>query len=110
MACLAAGEVSPAAWEILRTAADDVLALPDEAAGEAMRLLAAGVGGDRPVVAGESGCAAAAGLIAAALDPALREALVLERGSRILAVGSEGATDALTYERTVGRPAEAVAA
>ncbi len=110
MACLAAGEVSPAAWEILRTAADDVLALPDEAAGSAMRALAEGVGGDRPVVAGESGCAAAAGLVAAALDPALREALALDRGSRILVIGSEGATDALTYERTVGRPAGAVEA
>jgi diaminopropionate ammonia-lyase len=110
MACLAAGEVSPAAWEILRTAADDVLALPDEAAGSAMRALAGGVGGDRPVVAGESGCAAAAGLVAAALDPALREALALDSGSRVLVIGSEGATDALTYERTVGRPAEAVEA
>jgi diaminopropionate ammonia-lyase len=110
MACLAAGEVSPAAWEILRTAADDVLALPDEAAGDAMRALADGVGGDRPVVAGESGCAAAAGLVAAALDPRLRERLDLGRESRILVIGSEGATDALTYERTVGRTAEAVEA
>ena len=55
MACLAAGEVSPAAWEILRSAADDVIALPDEAAEEAMRALAAGIGGDPPVVAGEVG-------------------------------------------------------
>lgn len=110
MACLAAGEISPAAWEILKVAADDVLSLSDEAARAAMRALAEGVDGDRPVVAGESGCAAAAGLIAAALDPGLREALALDRGSRVLVIGSEGATDALTYERTVGRSAEAVAA
>ena len=38
------------------------------------------------------------------------EALALDRGSRVLVIGSEGATDALTYERTVGRSAEAVAA
>jgi diaminopropionate ammonia-lyase len=110
MACLAAGEVSPAAWAILKVAADDVLSLSDEAARAAMRALAEGVDGDRPVVAGESGCAAAAGLIAAALDPGLREALALDPGSRVLVIGSEGATDALTYERTVGRSAEAVAA
>lgn len=110
MACLAAGEVSPAAWEVLRGAADDVLALPDEAAGAAMRALAAGVDGDLPVVAGESGCAAVAGLVAAGLDPGLRETLALGRTSRVLVIGSEGATDAVTYERTVGRPAEAVAA
>jgi threonine dehydratase len=47
MACLAAGEVSPAAWAVLRTAADDVLALPDEAAEETMRALAAGIGATR---------------------------------------------------------------
>ena len=34
-----------------------------------MRLLAQGVDGDPPLVAGESGCAATAGLIAAMLDP-----------------------------------------
>ena len=43
MACLAAGEVSPVAWEILEGGLDDVVALPDEAAMAAMRMLAAPV-------------------------------------------------------------------
>lgn len=110
MACLAAGEISPAAWAVLKHGADDVLALPDAAAPSAMRLLADGVGGDPPIVAGESGCAAVAGLIAAALDPELRDRLGLDAGARVLAIGSEGATDPEVYERAVGRPAEAVLA
>ena len=109
MACLAAGEVSHPAWTILEHGVDDVLTLPDEAAGAAMRLLAAGVDGDPRLVSGESGCAAIAGLVAATLDPALREALGLDRGSQVVAIGSEGATDPVTFERVVGRPADEVA-
>lgn len=104
MACLAAGEVSAPAWVILRQGIDDVLALPDAAAEEAMRLLAAGVAGDAPIVSGESGCAAVAGLIAAALDPATRAALALD-GARAICIGSEGATDEEAFRRVVGRPA-----
>lgn len=109
MACLAAGEVSAPAWVILRHAADDVLALEDEAAADTMRLLADGLDGDPPLVAGESGAAATAGLIAAAPDAGLRQALGLDGASRVVAIGSEGATDAETYERVAGRSAEAVA-
>jgi diaminopropionate ammonia-lyase len=109
MACLAAGEVSPVAWDILAGGMDDVVALPDEAAMAAMRLLADGIAGDPPIVAGESGAAALAGLVAAAQDDALRTTLGLGPASRIVVIGSEGATDPATYERVVGRPAEAVA-
>lgn len=110
MACLSAAEVSPLAWPILNYAADDVISLPDEAAMEAMRLLAAGTGGDPPIVAGESGCAATAGLAAVALDRELRTALDLTAASAVVVIGSEGATDPKTYERVVGKPADAVAA
>ena len=109
MACLAAGEVSRPAWAILEQGVDDVLTLPDEAAAETMRLLAAGADDDPRLVSGESGCAAVAGLVAVALDPALREALGLDPGSRVVTVGSEGATDPVTFERVVGRPADEVA-
>jgi diaminopropionate ammonia-lyase len=108
MACLAAGEVSPVAWTILGPGLDDCVAIPDEAAVAAMRLLAEGIEGDPPLVSGESGCAATAGLIAAALDPAIAAALDLGRSSRVITLGTEGATDAETYARVVGRTAEAV--
>jgi len=110
MACLAAGEVSAPAWVILKHAADGVITLPEEAAPEAMRLLAAGAGGDPAIVAGESGCAAVAGLIAAALDPELRKLFGLNEDSRIVTIGSEGATDEEAYLRIVGRDSESVAA
>lgn len=110
MACLAAGEVSPVAWPILHAAVDDVVTLPDEAAPEAMRLLAAGADGDPRLVSGESGCAATAGLVAVMLDPAQRKSLGLDAKSDVIVIGSEGATDAETYAKVVGRPAEAVAA
>ena len=110
MACLAAGEISAPAWVVLEHCADDVIALEDEAAVETMRLLASGVGGDAPIVAGESGCAATAGLIAAAGAPDLRAALGLGPASRVVVIGSEGATDIDTYERVVGRRPEEIAA
>ena len=88
----------------------DVLALPDEAAMSAMRLLADGVSGDPSLVAGESGAAAVAGLVSAARDPGLRQALGLGPNSRVVVIGSEGATDPAAFERVVGRSAEEVAA
>lgn len=109
MACLAAGEISAPAWVILRHAADDVLALPEEAAPAAMRLLAEGRGGDPVVVSGESGCAAIAGLLAACQSADLRAHLGLDANAVVVAIGSEGATDPATYERVVGRPAHLVA-
>lgn len=102
MACLAAGEVSPVAWEILGPALDDCLAIPDEAAMDAMRLLAAGVDGDPPLVSGESGAATTAGLVAAAADGTVRRALGLGGDACVVLIGSEGATDRDTYERVVG--------
>jgi diaminopropionate ammonia-lyase len=109
MACLAAGEVSPVAWPYLKWSVDDVIALPENAAPAAMRLLAEGVGSDQPLVSGESGCVAVAGLIEAASDPTLRSSLGLEGDSIVVTIGSEGATDPSTYRWVVGRSADQVA-
>ena len=73
-----------------------------------MRLLAKGVGGDQPLVSGESGCVAVAGLIEAASDPKLRSSLGLAQDSIVVTIGSEGATDPSTYRRVVGRMADQV--
>jgi len=110
MACLAAAEVSPAAWDILDEGLDDTITIPDDAARDAMRFLAGGVDGDRPVVSGESGCAATAGFVAAMQDAAVAKALGLGPQSRVAVVGSEGATDAEAYLATVGRTPEDVEA
>jgi diaminopropionate ammonia-lyase len=108
MACLAAGEVNLPAWRILDRAADTFLTIPDEAAVAGMRLLAEGIGGDAPVVAGESGVAALAGLLAACADGGARKSLGLADDSRVLVIGSEGATDPALYRRIVGRSPDEV--
>lgn len=108
MAGLACGEVSRLAWTILETGADAMMTVTDEAAAECMRLLADGRHGDTPLVAGESAVAGLAGLIAAAGDAAARRALGLDRESRVLLFGTEGATDAATYAEIVGRAAHDV--
>ena len=110
MACLAAAEVSPLAWQVLERGAFAFMALDDSGAVDAMRRAAAPADGDPPLVLGESGAASLAGLIAAAGDAAAREALGLDETSRALVIGSEGATDPDIYRRLVGRDPAAVIA
>ncbi|MDX6751986.1 diaminopropionate ammonia-lyase [Geminicoccaceae bacterium 1502E] len=110
MAGLSCGEPSLIAWKVLEPAADWFMALPDAAAAPVMRLLAEGVGGDRPVVAGESAVAGLAGAIACAEDAAMRERLGLGPESRIMVFSTEGDTDPELYARLVGRSAEEVRA
>jgi diaminopropionate ammonia-lyase len=110
MAGLACGEVSILAFDELLWRAHGFMAVPDESVAPAMRLLADGVGGDTPVVAGESAVAVLAGLVLARNDAAAAVALGLGPASRVLLFGTEGATDPELYRRIVGRPAEAVVA
>ncbi len=103
MAGLAAGEVSHLAWEILLAGCEGFMTVPDDAALGLMRRL---TDGKPPIVAGES---AVAGL-AAAIAARQANAFGLDTDSRILVIGSEGATDAALYENIVGRTAEQVRA
>jgi diaminopropionate ammonia-lyase len=110
MAGLACGEVSELAWEILREGTDAVLAIGDDWALEAVRRLAAPQGGDPAVVAGETGGAGLAALLAVQGRGELRARLGLDASSRVLLVGSEGDTDPEIYRRIVGKSAEDVLA
>lgn len=110
MACLSAGEVSPVAWPILLDVADDAVTISDEAAVETMRGLANGRWGDPPLVSGESGCASVAAALALAREPGFREALGLDSASRLLCIGSEGATAPELWAAAVGRRPEQVGA
>jgi diaminopropionate ammonia-lyase len=110
MAGLACGEVSEAAWEILREGTDVALAIGDDWALEAVRALANPRDGDPVVVAGETGGAGLAALLALRDRPDLRAQLGLDASSRVLLLGSEGDTDPEIYRRIVGRPAEEVLA
>lgn len=108
MGGLACRAVSPLAWRILRTGADAFLRITDRMAPEAMRLLAGGVKGDPPVVAGESGAAGAGAFIRASADDGVRSALELTEESRVLLFVTEGATDPGRYRQLVGRAPEDV--
>ncbi len=103
---LACGEVSLLAWDILKDGVSDVLAIPDKTAVACMRLLAGGVDGDPAIVAGESAVAGQAGVVLARQRPDLAQALGLDRDSRILVFGTEGATDEGLYARLLAPQAE----
>ncbi|MEK7836717.1 MAG: pyridoxal-phosphate dependent enzyme, partial [candidate division NC10 bacterium] len=111
MAGLNCGTPSLAAWPMLRAGIDLFLAVDDGFAEEAMRRLAAGSSGDPHVVAGESGAAGLAGLLALCREPGLgaaRQALGLGPASRVLLVNTEGATDPAGYRQIVGVEPERV--
>ncbi len=107
MAGLSCGEISHIAWTILEPGVDDYLAIPDELVAPAMRRLADGLGAG-PIVAGESAVAGLAALTACGSDQALRERLGLDASSRVLLLGTEGATDPTIYRQLVGRDPEEV--
>jgi diaminopropionate ammonia-lyase len=105
MAGLACGEPSILAWRLLAPGAHAFMTVVDADAVAAMKRLA-GLG----VVGGESGVAGLAGYLAAAVDPAMRAALAIDAGSRVLFYGTEGATDPAVYTELVGETPEQVLA
>lgn len=110
MAGLACGETSPLAWRFLQPAVDAFMTVSDAQAVQAMRLLASGETGDVPVLAGESGVAGVAGLLALADDAPGRAALGLDAQARVLVINTEGATAPGVYESLVGQTPQAVLA
>lgn len=105
MAGLACGEVSLLAWDVLQAEAFAFMSVSDKSAEDAMRVLADAPYGDEPIVAGESAVAGLSGLMLGARDTIAAGALKLDAGSRVLLVGTEGATDPQMYARIVGRTA-----
>ncbi|QQR91263.1 MAG: diaminopropionate ammonia-lyase [Myxococcales bacterium] len=108
MAGLACGEISSLAWQILETGTDAFISIADEGAAQAMRLLATGVGKDRPLVAGESAVAGVAALCSAAQQPELLRHLKLDSDSCVLFFGTEGDTDPELYKHIVGRSGDEI--
>jgi diaminopropionate ammonia-lyase family len=110
MAGLACGQASPLAWRFLEPAVDFFITVSDAQAVEAMRELAAGEGGDAPLLSGESGAAGLAALKALAQSPAFRDQAGLGPESRVLIINTEGATAPAIYEHLSGHPPQAVLA
>jgi diaminopropionate ammonia-lyase len=98
MAGLNCGTPSSVAWPLIAATVDVYLAVPDDRAREAMRLLA-----DAGIVAGESGAAGLAGLLEAVEHDDVRDALGLDDEARVLLLNTEGATDPDGYRNIVGR-------
>lgn len=97
MAGLACGEASPLAWRFLQPGSDFFMTVADQAAVQAMGVLARGDAGDVPVLSGESGAAGLAGLQALAASAAWRDQIGLDDSSRVLLVNTEGATAPALY-------------
>ena len=110
MAGLACGEVSELAWEVLQRGCDVAVAIDDTWALRAMKALATPDAGDPAVVAGETGGAGFGALLAARLEPALRDTLELDSEARVLVICTEGDTDPDIYRQIVGRSAREVLA
>lgn len=110
MAGLACGEVSPVAWEILRTGANDFVRIEDRFALQGMTLLAKPSSSDPPIVSGETGAAGLGMLLALQQSAHLKGALGIHHDSRVLLLGSEGDTDPEIYREVVGLTAQEVLA
>jgi diaminopropionate ammonia-lyase len=110
MAGLSCGEPSMIAWPLLAAGSHYFMCLDDEAALATMRRLAAGEGGDTPIVGGESGVAGLAGLLAVCAESEAARRLGLDHQARVLVFGTEGDTDAELYTRIVGESGDRVRA
>lgn len=104
MAGLACGEPCTIGWEVLRNCADAFISCPDYAAADGMRILAAPVRGDQPIVSGESGAATVGCVSNILLRKGLsdfKEKLRLDESSRVLFISTEGDTDKENYRKVV---------
>jgi len=98
MAGLRCGEVSPVAWPTLAGVVDAFVSVDDEQCASAMRILAHPSSDDPVVAAGAAGACGLSGLLAIVQGERLRSvrgASGLNAQSRVLAINTEGATDAV---------------
>ena len=104
MAGLACGEGSTISWDILKNHAHFFVSAPNWLASRGMRILAAPLRGDQPVISGESG-AVTTGLLYTILKDAeyqgFRDALGLNADSVVLLFSTEGNTDPEKYRDIV---------
>ncbi len=108
MAMLECYEPSMVAFRILERVSDGFMTVEDDEAIAVMRLLARPENGDPAIVAGESGGAGLAGLLAAVNDRETAQNIVLGKQSRVLVINTEGATDPGMYHDIVGATAAEV--
>ncbi|MDP2572538.1 diaminopropionate ammonia-lyase [Vibrio penaeicida] len=101
MAGLACGEVSSLAWEILAEGANDFLTLSEDAIPQTMKMLASGESHSEKIEAGESAVPGLAAVLIARSDTELAKTIELNSDSRVLVIGTEGATDPDLYKTLI---------
>jgi len=104
MAGLACGEPSTISWGILRDYATAYVSMHDFYAANGMRILAAPLRGDQPIVSGESGAAPMGALQHIMANPKaaeLKKALGLNEKSKVLLISTEGDTAPEIYRDVV---------
>jgi diaminopropionate ammonia-lyase len=107
MGGLRCGEMSPAVFPAVQSLVEGFVAIEDDYAFEAMRLLHRPAPPDPVISCGPSGSAALGGLLALITDPALGEVkagLKLGETSRIVGLVTEGVTDPATFAEVIARP------
>lgn len=97
MAGLACGEVSLLGWQILSNGTDDFVTLSEEAVPITMKMLKNGYGDDPAIEAGESAVPGLAAAVIARQSEEFAQALGLDENSKVLVIGTEGATDPDLY-------------
>jgi diaminopropionate ammonia-lyase len=107
MGGLSCAAVSHVAWPTISAGASAFLRMNDDAAVEAMRLFANPRSGDPRIVAGETGAAGLAGLLAICEDPDARNLVGLDENAKVLVVNCEGATDPAVFSQLTGQSPEA---
>lgn len=104
MAGLACGEPNTISWDILKNHSSYFVSCPDWVSAKGMRMLGAPCKGDSQIISGESG-AVGMGLIATLMEDELyrelREAIGLDKSSKILMFSTEGDTDPENYRKIV---------
>ncbi len=104
MAGLCCGEPNITSWDILKNHVTAFLAVDDSIARKGMRMLNAPLKGDPQVISGESGAAAFGALATIMQDDSyaqLREALKLDKNSRVLLFSTEGDTDPIRWRNII---------
>lgn len=104
MAGLACGEPNTISWDILRNHADAFVSCPDWVSVSGMRMAAAPLKGDTPITSGESGAVTLGLLSSLMTNPDckdLKDALALNKQSKVLLFSTEGDTDPIRYRSIV---------
>ena len=81
---------------------DNIISISDNAAKQTMKFLYDGIADGKRIFSGESGCSSLAALLAVKDDSKSLNVLNINEKSRILLIGTEGATDKEVFSSITG--------